>query len=201
MKTPTLPIRYEIVNTGVTASASTLEQICCAVSSEGGFTLPGTEWSKGNGLTRVNVTTKRPIFAIRLKNQFPAGEPNRRTARFLDFEGSTTGNDAYLELCHVHGVTSVTGTWVDTDDSSSVEYSRDISAITAAHTHEIQPLMLFAGQAGKGGGGSASNEFINSHSFISQNYDSTGSEMLVVYATSASGTAACSSHISWIESE
>jgi hypothetical protein len=36
MTTAILPIRYEITNTGTTASASTLKQICCTVISEGG---------------------------------------------------------------------------------------------------------------------------------------------------------------------
>lgn len=37
MTTAILPIRYELENTGVTASASTLKQICSTVISEGGY--------------------------------------------------------------------------------------------------------------------------------------------------------------------
>jgi len=40
---PYAPIRYEIENIGTVSSSSTLEQICCAVSSEGGYTLPGDD--------------------------------------------------------------------------------------------------------------------------------------------------------------
>lgn len=37
MTTATLPVRYEITNTGTTASASYLKQICSSVMSEGGY--------------------------------------------------------------------------------------------------------------------------------------------------------------------
>lgn len=37
MTTAILPVRYEITNTGVTASSSTLKQICSSVVSEGGY--------------------------------------------------------------------------------------------------------------------------------------------------------------------
>jgi hypothetical protein len=37
MTTATLPVRYEIVNTGVTASSSSMTQICSSVMSEGGY--------------------------------------------------------------------------------------------------------------------------------------------------------------------
>lgn len=37
MTTALLPVRYEITNKDVTASASTLKQICCSVISEGGY--------------------------------------------------------------------------------------------------------------------------------------------------------------------
>ena len=37
MTTATLPVRYEITNTGTTASSSSLKQICSSVVSEAGF--------------------------------------------------------------------------------------------------------------------------------------------------------------------
>lgn len=199
MTTPTLPVRYEIVNTGTSASSTTLEQICISVASEGGYAVPGIEFTSGNGITRVGVTTRRPIFAIRLKSAFPVGKPNRRTVKFVDFAGSAITNNAYLELVHIHGPTSITATWADVDDSSGVEYSVDISAITAAHSHVVQSLDVFAGTAGKGGGDSVSGSVINTHSYLSQNFDSTNSEVFVVYATAESGTANCSAHITFVE--
>ena len=43
MTTASLPLRYEIKNTGVTTSNSTLKQICSTVISEGGYELYGSQ--------------------------------------------------------------------------------------------------------------------------------------------------------------
>ena len=40
MKTPTLPVRYEIRNTAESASSSSIKEICSSVMSEGGYGLP-----------------------------------------------------------------------------------------------------------------------------------------------------------------
>lgn len=201
MKTPSLPVRYEIKNTATSASSTTLEQICSSVMSEGGYALPGQEFSRGNGITRVAVTTRRPIFAIRLKNEFPAGKPNRRVARFLDFGTNAKTNDAYFELIHIHNPFGVTATWISNNVDSAVEYSTDISAVSGMMEHLVQPDNTPAGQGSASGSGTINAEFISNHSFISQNFESTNSQMFVVFATSEAGTSNVVSHISWIESE
>ena len=69
VSTPNLPVRYEIRNTGTAAASSTLEQICCAVMSEGGTELKGLPFSADNGITTVNVgVTLLPVLSIRLKS-------------------------------------------------------------------------------------------------------------------------------------
>lgn len=201
VKTPSLPVRYEIVNSGVSASATTLEQICSSVASEGGYALPGQEFSVGNGVTRIAVTTRRPILAIRLKSAFPAGEPNRRVARFLDWEASARTNDAYFELMHMHDPISITGTWVSNGTQSGVEYSTDISAITAMMEHRVQVANVPSGQGNSSSAATVNSEFVSNHSFISQNFESDNSQVFVIFATSEAGTANCAGHISWIESE
>lgn len=147
MKTPTLPVRYEVVNTGTSTSTTTLEQICCSVSSEGGYQIPGIEFSAGHGITRRAVTARVPILAIRLKNAFPTGKPNRRTIRFIDFSATVLTNDTYIELRHLHNPSAITATWTDVDDSSGVQFSTDISAVTPTHSHLVQAVTIMAGQA------------------------------------------------------
>ena len=49
--TASLPLRYEITNTGVTASASTLKQVCSTVISEGGYELRGAQQAVGTPIT------------------------------------------------------------------------------------------------------------------------------------------------------
>lgn len=71
MTTATLPIRYEITNTGATAGASMMTQICSTVISEGGYSSFGTTQSAGTGTTQVRLTsanTYYPIVSIRLNS-------------------------------------------------------------------------------------------------------------------------------------
>ena len=71
MTTATLPIRYEITNTGATANASMMTQICSTVISEGGYNSFGTTQSAGTGTTQKrlsNSNTYYPIVSIRLNS-------------------------------------------------------------------------------------------------------------------------------------
>jgi hypothetical protein len=67
MTTATLPIRYEITNTGATASASSLKQICSSVLSEGGYEQVAAD-SVVRRTTQLSSisTTFLPLLSIRL---------------------------------------------------------------------------------------------------------------------------------------
>lgn len=69
MTTAILPIRYEIENTGVTASSSTLTQICSTVISEGGYDQKSSlTWARRATVLTGVTTTFVPIVSIRLKS-------------------------------------------------------------------------------------------------------------------------------------
>jgi len=75
MQTATLPLRYEITNTGATASASTLTMICSTVISEGGYdqvSAPQIARPTGNGVTIANNTglTFTPLVSIRINSSY-----------------------------------------------------------------------------------------------------------------------------------
>lgn len=199
MKTPSLPVRYQITNTGTAASATTLEQICFSIDSEGGYSIPGLELTAGNGITARAVTTRTPIFAIRLKTAFPTGQPNRKTVRFLSGTAIATTNNALLELAHCHAPSGITATWNSVSASSGVEYSTDITAITGNPEHVVISGQVIAGLGAASGKAQYDSTFINSHSFINQNFDSTNSQVFVVYATAFTGTSNVASQLEWIE--
>lgn len=69
MRTAILPVRYEIENTGATASSSTLTQICSSVISEGGYDQKAIpQWARRTtALTGVS-TSYVPIISMRLKS-------------------------------------------------------------------------------------------------------------------------------------
>lgn len=71
MTTAILPLRYEIENTGTTATASTMKQICSTVASEGGYEGLSKRYSIDLGSTAktlVVASTSYPILSIRLNS-------------------------------------------------------------------------------------------------------------------------------------
>lgn len=74
LRTPNLPVRYEITNTGTAASSTTLTQICSTVISESGYSVRGIlkSFKRNSALvtTSAAVTTLTPIISIRLKPNF-----------------------------------------------------------------------------------------------------------------------------------
>jgi hypothetical protein len=124
--TASLPLRYEIANTGITTSASTLKQVCSTVISEGGYELRGLQQAVGTPVqTPVDLTTAGTyytVISIRLK-----ATPNRLDAIVILTALSILGitnNATYNWQVRATG-TSVGGTWVDAGGDSAVEYKID----------------------------------------------------------------------------
>lgn len=129
--TASLPLRYEIVNTGVTTSSSTLKQVCSTVISEGGYELSGLQQSVGTPITApytMSVAgTFYPIISIRLK-----ATPDRLDAiailTALSLMGVSNGIN-YNWQVRASGTTTG-GTWTSAGDDSSVEYKLNGTGIT-----------------------------------------------------------------------
>jgi len=121
--TASLPLRYEISNTGVTTSVSTLKQVCSSVISEGGYELRGLQQAVSTGIgTPVDLTTSNTYYtlvSIRLKK-----DPNRLDAivilTALSIMG-VTNNANYNWQVRASG-TSNGGEWVSAGQDSAVEY-------------------------------------------------------------------------------
>jgi hypothetical protein len=119
--TASLPLRYEITNTGATASSSRLKQICSTVLSEGGYELRGSQQAVGTPITSPRTLTTAgtfyPIVSLRLKS-------TRLDAIALATAISAIGNTAanYNWQVVVAGTTTG-GSWVSAGTNSSVEYN------------------------------------------------------------------------------
>jgi hypothetical protein len=198
MTTATLPLRYEIRNIGTSAGAS-LKQICSCVTSEGGTIPEGEQFSASSGITTVPVTTRRPVFAIRLKTTVNS-KVNRKNAKLLENHVRATTNDAYIEIIHGHIPTAVTATWTSAGSDSGIEYSIDISAVTFTDEHRVES---FYATAGIGQASFVINEEVdvaNEHDRIYLDYAGTTSAYFVIYATSFTGTSNIATTATWIES-
>jgi hypothetical protein len=122
MTTATLPIRYEIKNTGTTASNSTLKQICSSVISEGGYELRGRQQAINIPITAPRTLTTAgtyyPIISIRLK-------ADRLDAvvilTALSIMGVGNGKNFHWQM--KSGITTSGGSWLTAGVDGAVEYN------------------------------------------------------------------------------
>lgn len=127
MTTATLPLRYEITNTGVTASASTLRQICCSVISEGGYNAFGTTQIAGLGTTTKRLATGNvyyPIVSIRLAS---TRLDSIIVPRQVDVLSPTVN---YYRWVLLQNPTLTGATWANTSQTGTVEYDLAATALT-----------------------------------------------------------------------
>ena len=141
--TASLPLRYEMTNTGVTASASTLKQVCSTVISEGGYELRGAQLTAGNTITSPTTLTTAgtfyPVVSIRLKT-------TRLDAIVILTAISLLGitNNANYKWEVVASGTTTGGTWVSAGTNSAVEYNITGTAFTVG-TGRILATGFFQG--------------------------------------------------------
>ena len=122
MTTAILPVRYEITNTGTTASSSSLKQICSSVVSEAGFEQTSIDHTARRTTIFTNIdTTFVPIVSIRLISTALGAVviPNR-----IQFLPTTNQN---YEIALIKNTTLTGATWAATVPSdANVEY--DVAA-------------------------------------------------------------------------
>ena len=129
MTTACLPVRYEIENLGVTASASTLKQICSTVESEGGFELSGESFSAETPLLSPRVLTLAdtyyPVIALRLKSTRLDS-----IAVLSQLALAGVGNNSLYRWKLLYNPTIVGGTWVSAGDDSCMDYNISATSLT-----------------------------------------------------------------------
>ena len=122
MTTASLPLRYEIKNTGTTATSSKMKQVCSTVISEGGYELRGLQQAVGNDiLVPRSMATKGvyyPLVSIRLKQARLDAIVILTAISFL-----ATGNGVNYNWKIIAGGTITTGGWTDAGVNSAVEYT------------------------------------------------------------------------------
>lgn len=126
MTTATLPVRYEILNTGITTSTSTMKQICVSVQSNGGYEKRvASDVSRQDALVSVASTTFIPLVSIRLK----AGRedsviiPNQINAL------PDSATSVFYEVALIKNATISGGTWI-TSSSPNVEQNTTANSMS-----------------------------------------------------------------------
>jgi hypothetical protein len=203
MANPNLPIRCEILNTGVTAGAF-FDQICSTVISEGGYSESGIDFSINSGTTGQAVTLANgvyPILAWRLKNTF-RGYPNRVVVRPGNMNIYAENRPAYWTLIKLDSLSNITlgsSTWTSADDDSAVEYNLTATAFTGGDRMD-GGLLGTTSPGGRGTGvAPINNPSLAKKNFIAQNQDSTNSEIYVLCAQAIGGTTTVWCDVQWRE--
>jgi hypothetical protein len=121
--TASLPLRYEITNTGATSGASTLKQICSTVLSEGGYQLAGLQQAIGIPVTAPRnlaaAGTFYPIVSIRLKTS-PDRLDGIVICTAISVMATTSGHYNWQVIA---SGTTTGGAWVSAGTNSAVNYN------------------------------------------------------------------------------
>ena len=134
MGTATLPVRYEMENTGTVASATSLRHICNTVISEGGHTPRVSTRSASTSLAGINLSNVSftPVIAIRLKSDRNGGVV---VPAAVDLFGLQNTPFIYKIL---NDVSITGGSWVSASTESHVEYNISMTGFTGTGREYMQ---------------------------------------------------------------
>jgi hypothetical protein len=162
MTTAILPIRYEITNTGATASASTLKQICSTVISDGGYQQAAVnQFARRTSVLGTISTTFLPLVSIRLASDslgavvlaqaiqvFPTTNQNYEAVLLKNatLTGASYNTTDFNHVDYDVSATAVSGgTIVLHSYVSSTAQGRSISVAPAGYNFDLQLGASLAG--------------------------------------------------------
>jgi hypothetical protein len=194
--TASLPLRYEITNTGVTVNPSTLKQVCSTVISEGGYELRGAQQAVGTPITTPRTFavagTFYPIVGIRLK-------ATRLDAIVILTAVSLLGlgNGKNYAWRVVQAATIPDGAWANTGADSSVEYNLTGTSVAGGR-------ILAQGYVNSSNQGSPSINILKEALFATQlernTFTGTAFEIVIEMAIDAiGGTLGAYASVDWEE--
>jgi hypothetical protein len=189
MSNPNLPVRCEVRNVGTQIGiGGSFIQICSTVMSEGGYTEAGREFSHTTNLRNVGIGSTIPVIAIRLKNSFK-GYPNRATVKLEDVSVFSNGSNVKYEVVKLRSSVGInsTGTWVSENTESVVEFNESATGISLTYFEDFMGGYA-AGESQNSQKPTATSVDVSSgpsskKNFLSQNFDSTDSEIFSVRVT------------------
>jgi len=140
--TACLPLRLEIENTGATASASTMKQVCSTVISEGGYEVRGKMRTIGMQPTAASNYTLGtnnvfyPVASIRLKSTHLDAIVIPKNIALV----GTTQSDYRYKIISDAVISG--GTWVSNGTDSAVEYN--LSAVSFTGGTDLRSSYLIS---------------------------------------------------------
>lgn len=190
MTTASLPIRYEITNTGPTSSPSSMKQVCATIISNGGYFKPVELWTTIRQSASFN-NTYYPLIALRLAS-------GRTDAVVIpdaiDIAPSTTGDFEYALIKNPDTLTG--GTWVAKEPKYNAEYNISATAMSGG-TIISQGFFSTTNQS------SQSASITDSKNFAYQlgrtNSATPVSDVIVLAVRTTAGNGSCKSSMAWYD--
>lgn len=205
MNQPSLPIRWEIKNAGVTASASRMMLICGAVYCEGadyevGFSRAIS--TDGTTTTISNSTDGQLVLAIRLKNTL-VGRANHSLARLKTWSVFST-NDVQYKIVVLDNASKIANspTWTAVPGYGWCEYIKNQAMVAGWASDNSYSIIHDGFAAGANGAGSGTNVVSNSENInnaMYQNFDSTNSQVIAIVAYKLTTNADVKASMQWVE--
>jgi hypothetical protein len=209
MTQPSLPIRWEIKNTGVTASNSQLMMICGSAYCEGADYETGWQRSVSTGASAVSLTSANSaayghcVLAVRLTNT-QQGRANRSLARLKSFNFITDVDVRYRVVLLPNSIATfaTAPTWADIPGAGWTQYATDI-AMNPAWQDGTNYTVLYddfaLGTKGNNNAIAGTEDVKNRISTIYQNYAANDSQCFAIIGYYLGSTAAVRASMSWLE--
>jgi hypothetical protein len=194
MTTISLPLRYEIKNTGTTVSSSTMRQVNCVVLSEGGFELTGLNDGVSRGYTIALADTlavagtEYPLISYRLK-------ANRRNNVVIpNFFHIYVDSNATVSYRIWVNATAIGGTWETNHPDRHIEYNRSLTGFNTIGGRVVQ-----GGFVSGGGGPVASNANLNNLNYTLGRYLNGGMQEVILAIIPTQANIKVLTKCDWIE--
>lgn len=204
---PSYPCRWELVNTGVTASASSLTMICASVYCEGSENETGFSKSVSTDGTGILVNANgaaggKGVLAVRLKNTL-VGKQNHALARLKNL-AIYSNVDVQYKVVVLPGSAMIAGTptWTQVPGYSWCEYTTNFSLATgwmATNNYNVLVDNFVSGGQGSNTGQSGLFDLDNRSNAIYQNYDATDSQILAIVGFRLGNDATVNASLGWLE--
>lgn len=189
MTTASLPVRYEITNTGPTSGASSLKQICTTVISNGGYFKPTELWTAVRQSASF-TTSYYPLIAVRLA---PGREDAVVIPDVIDISPNSAGD---FEFALIRNPTVSGGTWQTHAPKYNVEYNTSATSMSGG-TVISQGYFASTNQT------SSSATITDSKNFAYQlgrtNAETPVSDVIVLAIRTISGNSSAKSSLAWFD--
>ena len=190
--TANLPVRWEIVNTGTAGASASMECCCAKVDSEGGFEVPGIQYSASRGATGLSTTTTlKPLISIRPGPTFN-GITNRGWIVPQAAKMVTVGTSIhYWEL--IWNATLTGASWAAVNTNAMGQYDVTASAVSLGSGVVVDSGYIDPAS----GAGADTGSFFAGRPLVNS-FDGTTPDTLTLAIRTISGTDDAYGSISWL---